>query len=308
MTPRYEEHRSYIFPLRMMYPPMVFLIVVLLSLLSAFALDAPFQNERALKKELCPDGSEPLEGYFSYEVVLEGFEHNCKEKDLEKMDEKIEDTVLNVENRLSNEGQGTEIIIKDCDTTFKPWRSRNLKAGRVLAGRYTRTGGGFCRRCPNSRRILGKNNDDEKAKEKEAAIKAQLEEEEQKEKEEEARAKEKEEEAQAKEKLEQEKQKQADKEEELRAKEKEDEEMQKQAEIAYVVEAEERLQQIEEKLEQMGDIAGQQKLKDFLKRFEMEIAAGIEQELSRVKCISYDSVKVEVMLLLSEDQLPCSIK
>lgn len=56
----------------------------------------PLVTTAFAKDELCPDGSEPIEGYFSYEVILDKFQHNCKDKDLEKLDEKIEDTVIEV--------------------------------------------------------------------------------------------------------------------------------------------------------------------------------------------------------------------
>lgn len=54
--------------------------------------------------------------------------------------------------------------------------------------------------------------------------------------------------------------------------------------------------------------AGPEKLTDFLKRFEIQIAAGVAKELSKFKCISYTNVKVEVILLPSEDELPCALK
>lgn len=273
---------------------MLYRILFLLPLLSTFG------------KELCPDGTEPIEGYFSYEVILEGFEHNCRLKDLERLDAKIEATVINVENRISNLGQGTEIILKDCDVTYKPWERRNLRVYFRILGRYSRLGGGFCRRCPNTNRHLGKEKIDQKALEQ----------------------KQKEEEERLKEKLEAEKQKQAQKEEEVRQREKLAEEKQKQAETQEKEKLRDEEAQIQLKLEtargqldvvkeelgqkamqaQQDMAAGPQKLGDFLKRFEVQIAAGVANDLSSFKCIAYTGVKVEVILLPSEDDLPCPLK
>jgi hypothetical protein len=187
---------------------------------------------------------------------------------LDKLDEKIEDTVIEVENKLSNTRQGTEIVLKDCDQTFKPWRDRNLRAYSRRLGRYTRLGGGFCRRCPNARRHLGKKKNDD--------VKAQEERE--------------------KQKLEEEKQKLAEKEAEERLKEKLEEEKQKQAEKANLEEgkildesdlikqplarARGELDVVQAELEQkataaQADMDGPQKLKDLVsqKRLEQSIAS-----------------------------------
>ncbi len=48
----------------------------------------PLLTTTFAKEELCPDGAEPIEGYFSYEVILDDFQHNCKDKDLDKVGSK----------------------------------------------------------------------------------------------------------------------------------------------------------------------------------------------------------------------------
>ncbi len=67
---------------------------------------------------------------------------------------------------------------------------------------------------------------------------------------------------------------------------------------------------VQEELEQKAMVAqeamdGPQKLKDFLKRFEASIAAGVAKEIRAINCIAFTDVKVEVILLLSDKDLPC---
>lgn len=104
----------------------------------------------------CPDGSEAIEGYFSYYITLYDFMNNCGQRGLYKIDRMIDEIVIRVETMYPAFTGGGEIDISTCESEFvKSGRSlRSYDSSHRSLGRYSRGGGGYCRHCPGNRREL----------------------------------------------------------------------------------------------------------------------------------------------------------
>lgn len=117
--------------------------------------------------ELCPDGSDAIEGYFAYEIQLLDFKTDCGTEELMKIDYMMDGIVRQVEENYPDYTGGDEIFLRNCGsaTLSATGKTRRL---RVLLGVdsimpdsfhrklgiYTRSGGGYCRRCGGGRRNL----------------------------------------------------------------------------------------------------------------------------------------------------------
>lgn len=114
---------------------------------------------------ICPDGSEPMSAYFEYELTIPGLDHDCKTNALSRMEEAVDEAVIKVQQDFTSESAGDEVIITKCNEVYDPYARRSLRHGdaslirlqfRRTLGIYSRTGGGYCRRCTRRRRELGK--------------------------------------------------------------------------------------------------------------------------------------------------------
>lgn len=143
--------------------------VVLLLLLTSSPVSGAFleaSHNRDLQDDLCPEGSVADDGYFEQIISLQRIQNDCSNQNLENLDAAVDAVVKNVEATYP-EFPGDEIFTTACDKASFSSR-RNLRDQAVTSrndafhrklGRWTRTDGGYCRRCSSGRRNLGPNKD-----------------------------------------------------------------------------------------------------------------------------------------------------
>lgn len=148
---------------------MALCILVLLSLLARLGMgdllpDANSDNVRDLE-EACAPGTEAIEGYFAYSIALLDFESKCSKMELMKIDSMLDEVVVYVEKNYPKYTGGGEIFVSKCESNYVNGRllrsnlpdTEHENEGDAIEshhrrlGRYTRTGGGYCRRCPDRR-------------------------------------------------------------------------------------------------------------------------------------------------------------
>ena len=129
--------------------------LVLLLLISSFTL--------GYSAQVCPDGSEPVQSYFQYNILLQGFKNDCSKRELDRIDDMVDDVVQSVEEIYPFLSGVAELVVKDCgrtefveDDTGRRGLRLEHTSGSIhrKLGRWTRTGGGYCRNCLSSRRGL----------------------------------------------------------------------------------------------------------------------------------------------------------